>query len=69
MRRRVEITDTLELDGLRWLDPELTNREVERYGLLLGKSCVESQLPESRKETAYLVSCAIAYLRDGFHVY
>lgn len=44
MGGRVEITDTLELNGLRWLDPEMTYGKVKRDRLLLGKSCVEGEL-------------------------
>ena len=66
---RVEITDTLELNGLGGLDPELTDREIQRDALLLSECGVEGQLTEPGKETANLFGRAIADLSNGLHIY
>ena len=69
MRGRIEITDALELNSLRWLNPQLPDGEVQGDLLLLRKRCVEGKLTESREETANLICRAIADLGDGLHVY
>lgn len=69
LRSRVKITDTLKLNCLRWLDPQLANREVERDVLLLSECGGEGKLTQSGEEAADLLSRAIAHLGNGFHVY
>ena len=69
LRGGIEITDTLELNCLRWLNPQLSDGEVQRDLLLLRKRRVECKLTKSRKETANLISRTIADLSDGLHVY
>lgn len=54
---------------MRRLDPQLTNREVERDVLLLSECGGEGKLAQSGEEAADLLSGAIAHLSNGFHVY
>ena len=42
----VKITDTLEFNGLRRLDPQLSNREIQSNRLLLGEGSVKCKLTQ-----------------------
>ena len=69
MGGRVEIADALKLNCLRWLDPQLPDREIQRDALLLRESGGEGELAQPREEAADLLSRAIADLGNGLHVY
>ena len=65
---RVKITDTLKLNCLRWLNPQLPDREIQRDRLLLSECRGERELAQSGQEVADLLSIAITDLGNGFHV-
>ena len=58
----------LKLKGLIWVDPELTDSEVQAYNSFLRSTVTERSVPQLNEEPAHLFRGAAAYLGNGFYV-